>query len=299
MLSFDAFGREYLEAGAERGGPIVSESLSRACAAHAARLPGRHFSLNVPRFKLTSGEQREFRIALPAGLWLALQGDADRQGVLLEQLVEHALISSLAHEQSGAGDRPAARHGSRSHGSRSGGRPARRRSHRSKAMVFAAAVLALPLLVVGLAAAGVRVPAPANSAFDAVGIELPNQSAGSPVPSVLPAEPADAARPDPAPPPGGASDSKPTRSDRAGGSSEGNREGSGPADGTASGSNGGGSAPGAQPTGATADPAVPQAAQAPAQVPDPDVGAGEPQNVQERIRDLLSAVPGLDDLVEP
>lgn len=52
----------------------------------------------------------------------------------------------------------------------------RRRSTRRLASRLAAVGIAVPLSTAGLAVAGVALPQPANDAFDAVGIELPNQS---------------------------------------------------------------------------------------------------------------------------
>ena len=46
------------------------------------------------------------------------------------------------------------------------------------AAVVAAAILALPIAFAGLALAGVRLPEPVDSAFETVGIDLPNQSGG-------------------------------------------------------------------------------------------------------------------------
>jgi hypothetical protein len=51
----------------------------------------------------------------------------------------------------------------------------RPRSRRALVARVAIAVAAIPLLFAGLAVAGVTVPSPARSAFDAVGITLPNQ----------------------------------------------------------------------------------------------------------------------------
>jgi len=57
----------------------------------------------------------------------------------------------------------------------------------------AVAVALIPVLMAGLAFAGVKVPAPAQDAFDGVGVELPNQtsdedSAGEPARTDTPAE---------------------------------------------------------------------------------------------------------------
>jgi hypothetical protein len=55
-------------------------------------------------------------------------------------------------------------------------RPASRpRSRRALVARVAIAVALIPLLLAGLAVAGVTVPSPARSAFDSIGIDLPNQ----------------------------------------------------------------------------------------------------------------------------
>jgi hypothetical protein len=53
--------------------------------------------------------------------------------------------------------------------------PKRPRSRRALVARVAIAIALIPLLFAGLAVAGVTVPSPARSAFDAVGIKLPNQ----------------------------------------------------------------------------------------------------------------------------
>jgi hypothetical protein len=53
--------------------------------------------------------------------------------------------------------------------------PRRSRSRRALVARVAIAVALVPLLFAGLAVAGVTVPSPARSAFEAVGIDLPNQ----------------------------------------------------------------------------------------------------------------------------
>ena len=79
-----------------------------------------------------------------------------------------ALPALLAHEASaGAMTAPPA---AKARGRRRGPLPAR------PLLRIAVAIAAIPLLFTGLAVAGVNLPAPAKSVFEAIGIELPNQS---------------------------------------------------------------------------------------------------------------------------
>jgi hypothetical protein len=55
--------------------------------------------------------------------------------------------------------------------------PRRPRSRRALVAKVAVAVALIPLLFAGLAVAGVTLPSPARSAFESVGIDLPNQPA--------------------------------------------------------------------------------------------------------------------------
>jgi hypothetical protein len=63
----------------------------------------------------------------------------------------------------------------RTSGRTQGLRSGRPRSRRALVARVAIAVALIPLLLAGLAVAGVTVPSPARSAFDSVGIHLPNQ----------------------------------------------------------------------------------------------------------------------------
>ncbi len=62
-----------------------------------------------------------------------------------------------------------------------GTRPVRRRPRSRRALVtrVGIAIALIPLVLAGLAFAGVTVPSPARSAFDKVGISLPNQPAAT------------------------------------------------------------------------------------------------------------------------
>jgi hypothetical protein len=107
------------------------------------------------------------------------QPDPQLRAVLIPRLAAAARASTLEAE-------------TRTVGRGTAGVPARRhRSRRGLVARVGIAVAAIPLLLAGLAVAGVTVPSPARSAFDSVGITLPNQpSKGSHPSSSNPAQPA-------------------------------------------------------------------------------------------------------------
>jgi len=83
--------------------------------------------------------------------------------------VATALPARLAAEARGVAPVPIAMNGDASR--------RRRRSPLARPLLrVALAVAAIPLLFTGLAFAGVRLPDPANSAFESIGIDLPNQA---------------------------------------------------------------------------------------------------------------------------
>jgi hypothetical protein len=101
-LSFDEFGWESLESQARRDGKTLDELLSRAAAYLDAELPTRRAAILVPPFKPRGrGTPREVRPELGRECWERLEGEAERQGVALERLLEHAALLYLADIDSG------------------------------------------------------------------------------------------------------------------------------------------------------------------------------------------------------
>jgi hypothetical protein len=93
-----------------------------------------------------------------------------------------ALPARLAEEARGAAPPSIAMNGAASrHRAMNGGASRRRRrSPFARPLLrVAVAIAAIPLLFTGLAFAGVNLPDPASSAFESIGIDLPNQAEGA------------------------------------------------------------------------------------------------------------------------
>jgi hypothetical protein len=101
-LSFDEFGWQRLESEARRDGEGLDDFLSRAMAYfHAERPTGRAATL-APGFKPDArGVPREVRLEGDADCWKDLEGEAQRQGIPIERLLEHAALLYLADSDSG------------------------------------------------------------------------------------------------------------------------------------------------------------------------------------------------------
>jgi hypothetical protein len=101
-LRFDGFGWESLESQAARDGETLDESLSRAIAYFGAMLPTTRLAAVAPRFKpRDQGTPREIPLELTHGCWERLGHEAERQGIPLEQLLEHAAMLHLSDADSG------------------------------------------------------------------------------------------------------------------------------------------------------------------------------------------------------
>jgi predicted DNA-binding ribbon-helix-helix protein len=112
-LHFDDFGRSQLRAVAERHGLTNEELLARAARECLSRRASHGFSRWVPRFR------RVFRVGggrfRPRGLsvslelqdeeWRDLEAEAERQGVTVERLVEHAAVQLLSDLESDSASR--------------------------------------------------------------------------------------------------------------------------------------------------------------------------------------------------
>ena len=101
-LRFDGFGWESLESQAVRDGETLDESLSRAMAYFGAMLPTTRAAAIAPRFKPRDQRiPREIPLELTHEYWERLQHEAERQGIPLEQLLEHAALLHLSDADSG------------------------------------------------------------------------------------------------------------------------------------------------------------------------------------------------------
>jgi hypothetical protein len=101
-LRFDEFGWESLESEARRDSETLDELLSRAAAYFEAEQATRRAAMLAPGFKPGGrGVPREVRLEVNRDCWLGLQGEAGRQGVALERLLEHAALLYLADVDSG------------------------------------------------------------------------------------------------------------------------------------------------------------------------------------------------------
>jgi hypothetical protein len=84
---------------------------------------------------------------------------------LVPRLAATARASTIGAETAGMRSRSAQRSGA----------PRRRRSRLTSVARVAIAIALIPLVLAGLAVAGVTLPSPARSAFDSIGVTLPNQ----------------------------------------------------------------------------------------------------------------------------
>jgi hypothetical protein len=95
-LKFDELGWSSLEASAGRSARALHGLLSQG-ELHAPRA-----ALTAPRFKPPDvGSAREVRLTLPPRRWRRLEDEAERQGVPLERLIEHASLLYLADVDAG------------------------------------------------------------------------------------------------------------------------------------------------------------------------------------------------------
>jgi hypothetical protein len=114
-LHLDDFGRSQLRAAAERHGLSNEELLARAARDCLSRRASHGLSRWVPRFRrafrVGGGRFRPMGVSVSLELqdeeWRDLEAEADRQGVTVERLVEHAavhLLSDLEDGSSSSGD---------------------------------------------------------------------------------------------------------------------------------------------------------------------------------------------------
>ena len=102
-LTFDQFGWQRLEAEVRRDGDeTLDDVLSCAAAYLAAELPAGRAASLAPAFKPGGrGTPHEVRLEVSRDRWKRLEREAERQGVALERLLEHAALFYLADIDSG------------------------------------------------------------------------------------------------------------------------------------------------------------------------------------------------------
>jgi hypothetical protein len=101
-LTFDAFGWQSLGSEARREGETLDGVLSRAAAYYDSELPTGRAATVAPDFKPDGrGAPRVVRPELSRERWERLEDVAERQGIALERLLEHAALLYLADIDSG------------------------------------------------------------------------------------------------------------------------------------------------------------------------------------------------------
>jgi hypothetical protein len=102
-VSFDEFGWRALEkrASPERGG--LEQLVALACNYYVSELAAERMATVVPRFQRTpaDGETRTLELELDDPCLPRLEQEAERQGVALERLCEHAALFFLADLDAG------------------------------------------------------------------------------------------------------------------------------------------------------------------------------------------------------
>jgi hypothetical protein len=107
LLSLEEFGASTLEAEAERYSVTPAELGRHAVRYYLADRGSGRMALRVPR--LSGGAAREpaleLKLDLDSDSWNELEGEAERQGVSLERLLEHAVVYFLADLDAGRVER--------------------------------------------------------------------------------------------------------------------------------------------------------------------------------------------------
>lgn len=97
ILRFDEFGWQGLEAEAGRDGVTPDELVGRGAAYFARAVHPTRAAARAPSFKPSEGAApREIRLELTRDDWVRLDSEAERQGIPLERLLEHARFLYLA-----------------------------------------------------------------------------------------------------------------------------------------------------------------------------------------------------------
>ena len=80
---------------ADKEGTTLEGLIGRACSIFVDQLDDEPRRSRAPRFSLAAGSLREIGLDLPAESWVRLEGEAGRQGITLERLIEHAVALYL------------------------------------------------------------------------------------------------------------------------------------------------------------------------------------------------------------
>jgi hypothetical protein len=101
-IAFDDFGRAALAAEAERYRLATGELVGQALEYYLADRSSGRQSLRVPRFgRAATAAPQAVALELPDRVWEEAEAEAERQGVPLERLVEHAAMYLVADLDSG------------------------------------------------------------------------------------------------------------------------------------------------------------------------------------------------------
>jgi hypothetical protein len=111
-LTFDAFGWQALEERASADRVALAQFVSLSCRYLESQLADDRLASSVPRFRRRSpeGETRALSLELDNGVLQRLQDEAERQGISLESLCEHAALLYLADLDAGKVAERIARH---------------------------------------------------------------------------------------------------------------------------------------------------------------------------------------------
>jgi hypothetical protein len=103
-LALGGFGRQAIEEQASRYGLPPEELVSRAAQYYLADRGLKRAARRTPRFRREAGtpdNNLELELDLDREAWTALRQESKRQGVSLEQVLEHAAMYLLADLESG------------------------------------------------------------------------------------------------------------------------------------------------------------------------------------------------------
>jgi hypothetical protein len=101
-ITFDEFGWHALQERAADDGTSLDELVSLAISYYESELSSGRAAIEVPRFRRTTrGEARNVTIEADAEVMRRIEDEAERRGVALERICEHAALLFLADLDSG------------------------------------------------------------------------------------------------------------------------------------------------------------------------------------------------------